>query len=162
MPRLISSDHVYFPRAMMSGHARRCLNMRVVQELWWHAMPNVVRHFVFSKGNDWKLHPISSYCMCCPRDMITFHARCRPCVSAIQGQWRHAKPNFIQPCVFSKGYDDLPHPKSSNRVYCPRDMITWHTRRRPIVCHFKVDSWNATPDFVLPFVLSKRDVGMPR
>ena len=54
--------------------------------------------------------------VCYPRDMIEGHDRHRLVMCEVQG------------C------QGIPHPTSSDIVYCPKAKIVFYARRHPIVC----------------------------
>ena len=72
----------------------------------------------------------SSYLVCCLRVMMACLARRRPTVFAAQGTCAHVMPDVVQPYVQSKVYDCMLRPTPSDRVFCPRAMITCHMRHR--------------------------------
>ena len=86
MPRPTSFDHVCWPRAVMSCHARRRLTVNAAQRRWWHATSDVVQQCVLSKGGDVMPRPTSSNCMCCPRAVMACHARRRSTVCDVKGR----------------------------------------------------------------------------
>ena len=142
-----SSPNVYFyPRAMIACHARRHPTMCAVQRRRWHVTPyivrlrvlpnhnvgiatlHVIRPCVLSKVHVGMPRPRLFDQLCCPRAMLTFHARRRRIVYAFQQQRWHATPDVarscirskgdyciattyvVRMCVFHKGDDGMPHP----------------------------------------------------
>ena len=73
-------------------------------------MSDVVRPCVLSKGGDGMPRLTSFDCVCCPKAMISCHARRRLTVCAAQGQVCHAMPDVVIQCVLSKGDYVLPRP----------------------------------------------------
>ena len=55
----------------------------------------------------------------------------------------------------------MPRPTSSDRVCCPRAVMSCHNRRRPTVCAVQGRCFHATSDVVRPCVMPKGDDGMP-
>ena len=159
MPRSTSSDRVCCPRAMMSCQARRCRScvlpncddgmphpklptVCAVQGRRCHATPDIVRPCVLSKGEDVMPCLMSSDCVCCPKAMMSCHARrCRPCVR-------------------SKGGDVMPHVMLSDCACSPRAVMSCHARRRSTKYVFQEQGWHATPDVVRPCVQCKDGDGM--
>ena len=79
-------------------------------------MPDVVRLCVLSKGGDVMSRPTSFDFVCCPKAVMSCHARrCRPCVQ-------------------SKGGDVMPRPMLFDRVCCPRAVMSCHARRHLTIC----------------------------
>ena len=92
--------------------------------------------------------PTTADHLCCPRAMMTCHARrwptvcvgprammaCsarrRPTVCAIQGLRWHATPDDGRPSVLSNGDDGMPRPTPSYRLCCARAKMACHARRR--------------------------------
>ena len=134
LPSAMSSDHICCPRAMMAYQARRIPTVYVVQGIWFHAMTDVVRPCVQTKGNDWKSRLTSSNCLCCPRMMMAWHARRHPTVCVIQGRRCHVTPNIVLPRVLPNGDEGMPRLMSSNCLTYPKSMRAFHALRRPIVC----------------------------
>ena len=60
MPRPIFSYCVFIQREKITCHARRSPTMYVVQGGLWHAMPDIVRLGILSKGDDGMPRPTSS------------------------------------------------------------------------------------------------------
>ncbi len=102
--------------------------------------------------------------------MLEWYAQCRSIMFAFQELWWHAMPDVVRLCMFSKGYDGMPRPTSSDPMYCPRAMMACQARRRPTMCAFQGPWWhahhpsmcavqgrwcNAIPNFIRPYVLSK-------
>ena len=52
MPGSTSSIYVWSPRDIIAFHVRYWPTVCAIQELWWHAMPNVFKPSVLSKGYD--------------------------------------------------------------------------------------------------------------
>ena len=63
-----------------------------VQRRLWHATPDVVQPCVLPKGDDGMPRPTLSYRVCCPKAVMSSHARC------------------YRLCVLSKGGDVMPRP----------------------------------------------------
>ncbi len=124
------------------------MTLCIVQGLWWHATPHVVRVYVHYKGNYSMPCSSSSDRVCCPRAMTTSHAWRRPNVCAIQGLWWHAMPYIVLPCMLLKGNDGIPCPISSDRICCPRVMMACHARHSPFVCVFQRQWWHSTSTIV--------------
>ena len=79
-------------------------------------MSDVVRPCVLSKGGDFTSRPTLFHRVCCPKAVISCHARrCRP-------------------CVLSKGGDVMLRPTLFDCVCCLKAMMACHARRRSIVC----------------------------
>ena len=78
-----------------------------------------------------------------PREMMACHA------------------DVVRLYVLPKGHMRMPRPTWSDRVCCPRVIITCHTQHLMIVYAFQWRWWYATPDAVWPYVLPKDDDGMP-
>ena len=98
------------PKAMMACHAQRHSTVCAAQRRCWHATPNFVGPCLLSKGDDGMPHPTSFDRVCCPKAVMSCHARRSPTVCAAQGQWCHAMPDVLRPCVLSKGGDVMPCP----------------------------------------------------
>ena len=109
LPPPMLFDRVFYPRALMACHARHHPTMCSIQGRSWHVTPDVVRLHVLPNGN------------------VVFSTQ-----------------DMIRSCVLSKGHAGMPLLRSSDRMCCPRAMLTCHARRRPIV------------------LLSKNHDGMPR
>uniref|UniRef100_A0A494G8B5 Uncharacterized protein n=1 Tax=Solanum lycopersicum TaxID=4081 RepID=A0A494G8B5_SOLLC len=117
MPRQTSSNHACCLKAMIACHVQLC---------------------VFSNGHGCMQRMTSSDRMCCsrscvrsnlvyyPRAMMACHAKRCLTMCAIQGQIFHATPDNNRPCVCYKGDDCKTCHTSSDRVYCPRNMMTGH------------------------------------
>ena len=84
MPRPTSSDRACSPRVVMSCHARRHSTVCAVQRRRWHAMPDVVRPCLPSKGYDGMPRSTSFDRLCCPKAMMACHARRSSTVCAAQ------------------------------------------------------------------------------
>ena len=147
MPCPTSFDCTCCPSAVMSCHARRCLTVRVVQGYYCHATPDIVRPCVQSKGSDIMPRPMSFHHVCCPKAVMSCHARrCRPCVlsKSVHVMPRptssdHAcSPRAVmscharrcRPCVLSKGGNVIPRLISSDRVCRPKAVMACHARLR--------------------------------
>ena len=101
MPRPMSSHRECSPRAVMSCHARHrspcvlskggdiiprlTLPIVVLSKGVMSCLANVVRPCVQSKGGDVMPYLTSFDRVCCPRAVITCHARRRQTVCAVQG-----------------------------------------------------------------------------
>ena len=144
MPHTTFSDRVFNRRAMKTCHTWRRLSVYAFQGRWWHPTPDIVRSCMLPKG----------------------HAACQDqlflTVCAGQKRWWHATPNVIRPYVLSKRDDSIPSPMSSDCVCFPSAMIACHARRHSTVCAAQGGWWNATPDVVRSYVLSKGDDNVPR
>ena len=116
MPRRTSFDRVCCPRAVMSCHARRRQTVCAVQGRLCHATLDIADR------------------VCYPRAVMSCHAQRLPTVHAVQGRLCEATHNVIKPYVHFKGGDGMPYPSSSDRVCCPKAVMSWDTRRSPIVC----------------------------
>ena len=113
--------------------------MFLVERLLWHAPPDVVRSSMLPKGNDGMPRLTSFDRMCCPRAVISCHARRRPIVFC---------PMAVMSC--------------HDRPRCsPRAMISFHAPHRPTVGAVQGRRWHATQDVIRPCVLSKGGDGMP-
>ena len=86
-----------------------------------------------SKSGDLIQCPTSSYRVCYPRSVMACHARRHLTMCDVLGRRWHATPDVVRPCVLPKGGDGMPRPTSSDRVCCPRAMMTCHARRRSTV-----------------------------
>ena len=75
MPCSMSFNHVYFPRAMIGCHARRCLTVYAIQGLRRHAMPDFVRPCGLSKGDNGMPHPMLSDLVYGPNAMMECHSQ---------------------------------------------------------------------------------------
>ena len=64
--------------------------------------------------------------------------------------------------MLSKGSDDMQRLMSSYHVCCPRAVMVCYTRRRLTMLAIQERRCHATPDVVLPCMLSKGGDGMPR
>ena len=56
MSRPTLFDHVCYPKAVISCLARRLSTVCAAQRRLWHALPDVIRPCVLSKGGDGMLH----------------------------------------------------------------------------------------------------------
>ena len=123
MPCPTSFDRVCFPKAMMACHTRGRSSVCNVQRRRCHASHNIVRSCVLPKGGDVVPRPTLSDCLCCPRAVMSCHARrCRS-------------------YLFSKGDQT-----SFNRVCCPKAMMACHARRRSTVCAVQRRRCHASPN----------------
>ncbi|TMW85668.1 hypothetical protein EJD97_022738 [Solanum chilense] len=76
--------------------------------------------------------------------MMACKIRCHPTVCAAQGSCGHTtpyvgddnitRPNVAQPCVQSKGNDNLQHPTLSDPICFTKAMMACHARRRRTSC----------------------------
>ena len=94
--------------------------------------------------------------------MIACYARHCQTVCAALRRWCHSTPDVIRPCVLLNGHNGIPCSTSSDRVCCPKVMITCYTQCRFIMYTFQGQWWYAKVDVVLSCVLSKGNDGMPR
>ena len=133
-PHLTWYDHVYFPRAMMECHTRHRWFICVVQEGWWHSMPDIIRPCVITKGDNGMPRLTSFVYVCSPRAMIMCHAQHRLTVCVAKEIWWHEKLNVVRPCVLSNGNYGIPRPTSSIYVCNLRALKSFHTRHCPILC----------------------------
>ena len=76
-------DRAYCPKGMMAFHTRRHSTVFAVQGRRWHATPDAVRPFVLPKGDDGMPRPMSYDLVCCPKAVMTCHARLRLTVCAV-------------------------------------------------------------------------------
>ncbi len=111
--------------------------MWAVKGQWLHATPDIFQLCVLCKGYAGMPLPTSSDRVCCLMSIMACHARRRLTMCVVQGQLLHAKPDIVHPCSQSKGNDGMSYPSSSDRVCCPRDMMTVHTRCHPTVWVFQ-------------------------
>ena len=161
MPHQTPYDRVCFTMAMMVCHTRRRLTVCAAQGRWWHAKPEEVLSFVFSKSDKGMPHSTSSDHVCCPR-----------------ARW-HAMPDVIRPCVLPKCDNDIKCQTSSHCMCNPKVMMPFHARRplsyvmsrgddgrhtqhSPTVCAAKGQWWHVMPVVMRPSVMSKGDDGMAR
>ena len=126
-----------WPRSMIVCNARCSPTVYVVQGRWFKATPDVFPPCVLSKGDDGMAR--STY----------------PTVGAALGPCEHATPDVLWSCVLSNGDDKMARQTSSNRVFFPRAMITYHTQHTPTVPIVQGQWWNLMPDVVWLFVLPK-------
>ena len=107
--------------------------MRAVQGRLCHAISDVVRLCVLSKGDDFMTRSISSDCVCCPRAVMSCHARrCRVFMLSKGADVMPRPTSFDR--VFFKGGDGMPRLTSSDRACSPRAVMSCHARRcRPCV-----------------------------
>ncbi len=117
----VLSNLVYCPRAMMACQAKSRLTMCAVQGPLFHAMLDKNRPCVYYKGDDGTSCPTSSDLVCCPRNMMTGHARCRSTVCVVQVLW--CKPRLT----------------SSDHVCCPMATQAFHTQHCLTAC--EVQGW---------------------
>ena len=105
--------------------------------------------------------PTSFDRMCCPRVVMSCHARRRPTVC-----WPMAAMSYhalrCRLAVLSKGGDVMPRPMSFDRACRPRAVMSCHARRRSTVCAIQRQRCHATSDVVPPCVVPKGDDGMAR
>ncbi|TMW89156.1 hypothetical protein EJD97_017590, partial [Solanum chilense] len=87
------------------------------------ATPDVLRPCVLAKGNVVMPSLTKSYCVCCPRVMMAYHARHRPTLCAIQGPRWHVTTDIVRPRVLPYGDDGMPRQMSYDRVCFTRAMI---------------------------------------
>ena len=102
MPRQTPFDRVC-PKAMMACHARRRSTVCAAQRRWWHATPDVVRPCVLPKGDDGMPRPTSLERVCCPKAMMTCHARRRSTVCAAQRRILQSTPVRRRPLQMPPG-----------------------------------------------------------
>ena len=142
-------------------------------------MPYVVSPCVLSKGGDVMSRPTSFDRVCCPKAVMSCHARCcRLCEHSKGGdvmtrpmsfdrvcfpktRW-HAMPDVVRPFVLLKGDDGMPRPTSFDRVCFPKEVMECRARRRSTVCAVQRRCCHATPDVVRLCVLPKGSEVMPR
>ena len=102
MSRSTLFDHVCCSKAVISCHARRLSIVCAALRRLWHATPDVVRpcvlpkgddgmprptsfdRFVQAKGNDGMPRPTLFHRVCCPKVMMSCHARRHSIVCAAQ------------------------------------------------------------------------------
>ena len=111
MPRLMSSNRMFCPRAMIKCHTIRHPTIYAALGHCGHVTLDVIQRFLRSKGDNDMPYPTSSDLVFCPRKMITCHARCHSTL-----------------CVLFKGDDGMPHVTLFDRIFCPRAMIACHAR----------------------------------
>ena len=177
MPHLRSSYCVYFLKETMECQTQHRPFVCVAKGRLWHGTSEVDWLCVLSKVYDDMLSPASSNCVCCPTAMIACHARRHPTVCssramitchtqrlltlcAVQGRLLHATPDVVRLCVLSIGYSYILCPTSSDHVCSTREMMSFHTRDRLIVCTFQRRRCNARPNIIHLFVHPKGDYGM--
>ena len=105
--------------------------------------------------------------MCYLRAMIACHTRRFLTVCLFLGLLLHSTPDVVQLCVNSKVLDIMLRPTLSNHVCCPWAMISsicvcspttvmsLHAWLYLTMYVIQGLGWNATPDVVLPCLLSK-------
>ena len=101
--RPTTADRLCCPRAMMACHARRRPTVYAVKGRRWHATPDVVRPFVLPKGDDGMPRPTSLERVCCPKAMMTCHARRRSTVCAAQRRILQSTPVRRRPLQMPPG-----------------------------------------------------------
>ena len=84
MPRPTSSNRKCCPKEMTACHARCRLIVCAAQKRCWHAMHDVVRLCVLSKGGDVMPRPTSFDCVCGLKAIMECHARRRSTICAAQ------------------------------------------------------------------------------
>ena len=82
--------------------------------------------------------------------------------SVLPQENRHPTPDVIQPCVLPKCDYSMPRPMSSDRVCCPRAMISCHNWRCMIVSAVQGRDGISTVEIIWPCVLTMVDDGMAR
>ena len=123
-------------------------------------MPNVVRPYMHSKGDDNMKSPTSSKWVCCQgrlwyakpdvigpfqccsREMMAFHTRRRSIVCSGQGPGLNASPYVLQLYMLSKCDDAIPH------------------RSHPTVSAVEGQGWHVTTNVIRPLVLPNGDDGI--
>ena len=73
-------------------------------------MSNFVRPFVLYKGDDGMPHLTLFDRVCCPRAVMSFHARRHSTACAIQWWLCYSMPDVVRLCVLSKSGDVMPRP----------------------------------------------------
>ncbi len=136
--------------AIITCHARLCLTVCVVKQIWLHAIIDVVRLRVLSKGYDRLPYPTLSDWRWWPRAKMSRYRRCCLTAHIVKRIWWHAMPDDVFMCVQFKGDDSIPRPSLSDCVSCPRTMMTCHAWSRPNMCVVEGIWWHATPDIVRP------------
>ena len=82
--------------------------------------------------------------------------------SVLPQENRHPTPDIIRPCVLRKCDYSMPRPMSSDRVCCPRAMISCHNWRSMIVSTVQGRDGIAMVDIIWPCLLTMGDDGMAR
>ena len=134
MPCPTLSNCAFGPRSIMASDTLFWPTISVFQGLWCQVTPNVIRLYVQCQGDDGMPRPISSDCVCCLWDTMTFHTQHHMIMCVVQGRWWHATPEIVLSCILSKGDDGMPDPISSICVCSQMAIIVWHVHRRLTVC----------------------------
>ena len=92
---------------------------------------------------------------------MSCHARRIRTVCAAQGLLIHAFPDIVQPCLRFKGYNGMACPTSFDRVCCPKAVMSCHAQRSQTICAAQGRLFHASPDVVIPCLLSKGGYVMP-
>ena len=102
MPRPTTADRLCCQRAKMACHARRRSTVCAAKRRRWHATPDAVRPCV-PKGDDGMPRPTSLERVCCPKAMMTCHARRRSTVCAAQRRILQSTPVRRRPLQMPPG-----------------------------------------------------------
>ena len=116
---------------------------------------------MLSKGNDRMPHPMSSDCVCFPREMMACNARCRLTMCASYGLYSHATLDIIQPCVIPKGNNGMSSPTSSRHLCYPMPMRSCHAQHHQTMCAIQRRLRHAKFNMVRPCLYFKGDDGLP-
>ncbi|TMW92595.1 hypothetical protein EJD97_012815 [Solanum chilense] len=112
----------------MACHDRPCPTMCATQGPCRHVTLDIVGLCVLAKGDNNISCQTSSDYVCCPREMMVFHARHHP---TTQWSCRHATPDVVQLD------DDMPRPMFYDRLCFPSAMMACHARRIPTECAYQ-------------------------
>ena len=113
IPRPKSSDYVCSPRAIMVYHTRQYSTLSML-----------------FMGDDFLSRPTSFDSFFRTRAMMACHARRLPILFSIQLQRWQVTPDIVRLRVLPNADDVMPCSTSSDFVFIPRAMITYHA------CHF--------------------------
>ena len=128
-----------------------CSTMCTIHTRWWTAMPVIIHSCVRYNNDDGMprmtssnivccsivmmrmLRVTSSYPVCYPRAMMTYHSWRRLKVCVVQYRCVITTLDIVQLYLLSKVHDGMPRMTSSVYVWCSRAMIACHARRRALV-----------------------------
>ena len=95
---------------------------------------DVVRPNELAKVHEGMPREISSGRVCCAIAMMDYHVRHHWTMCAAKGPCGHATPDVVRSCVLSMGDDNMPRPRSSDRMCCLMYIMSCHARRQYFMC----------------------------
>ncbi len=105
--------------------------------------------------------PTSFYHVCCPRDIMSYHARSPPIMCAFKGLWWHAMREIVWSCVLSKRIDEMTRPILSYPMCFPWARMTCQAQHNSFLCIVQGGWGHLRPDIIRTPVLFKGYDWMP-